>query len=93
MEIRFDKKSGWKYQGELYVLDDDFRKVHLKTIKDICSNKYYRMIYHNFKTEEGFIKSDIIYVAKKLKLIKHKNGDISVIGNRLFSEIGMTFIV
>lgn len=93
MTVTFDKKSGWEYCGSLFVLEDDFRNVYLGTLRDIKVNKYYKIIYHNTKTLDGKSVTDRVYVADKLKLVKHKNGDITVKCNRMFSEVGMTFLI
>lgn len=93
MVVRFDEKSGWEFHGELFILEEDFRSVYLDRIKEISINKYFKIFTHKVKTIDGKTVTDTVYVADKLKICRHKNGDISVIGNRLFSEVGMTFII
>ena len=93
MEITFKKADGWYYYGSLFELKNSFQYVYLGTLKDLNNIKYYKIIHHKTKTSDGKEVIDDIYVSDKLKLVKHRNGDITITGNRLFSEVGMTFII
>ena len=94
MTITFTSKDGWVYHGGLYTITDDYRKIHLTTVKDIVhGGPYYKVLFHRTKTSDNKNVTDEIYVSHKLKFVSHRNGDMTVTANRIFCEVGMLFVV
>lgn len=94
MTITFTSKDGWARHSGVYTISDDYRKIHLNTVKDIVhSGPYYKVLFHKTKTSDGKSITDRIYVSDKLKFVSHRNGDMTVTANRIFCEVGMIFVV
>ena len=94
MKIIFEKNDNWEYCGELFELKNSFQYVYLGTLNDLNNIKYFKVLRHKTKTSDFKSVEDVIYVSDKLKIVKHKNGDIEIVGGkRLFSEVGLTFII